>query len=73
MDILGLIAEILLAALGVYIYLFARGFVKITDPRRSEQAAAFRDQNAGWMRLLGLGLAAIMLLNVFLHLRQLLS
>jgi hypothetical protein len=73
MDILGLIAEILLAALGVYIYLFARGIVKITDPRRSEQAEAFRSQNAGWMRLLGLGLAAIMLLNVFLHLQQLWS
>ena len=73
MDIFGLITEILLAAMGIYIYLFARGIVKISDPKRREQAEAFRVQNATWMRILGIGLAAIMLLNIFLHLRSFFS
>lgn len=73
MEFLGLIVEILLLALGVYLYLFARGIIKVKDPERRERAESFRQHNATWMRLLGLALAAIMLMNVILHISQLFS
>lgn len=73
MEFLGLLVEILLLALGVYLYLFARGIVQVKDPDRRERAESFRQQNATWMRLLGLALAAIMLLNIVLHIAQLFS
>jgi hypothetical protein len=68
-----LIVELLLLALGVYIYLFSRGAIKTKDPERQKRSEAFRKENAGWMRILGLGLAAVMLLNVILHVAELLN
>jgi len=73
MEFLGLLVEILLFGLGVYLYLFSRGLIKIKDEERQAKAAALREQNGLWMRFLGLGLAAIMGLNVMLHLRMLLA
>ena len=73
MAFLSLLIEILLLALGVYIYLFARGFVKTKDPERQKRAEHFRKENGLWMRILGLGLAAVMLLNVILHIAELLN
>lgn len=73
MEFVGLLVEILLLALGVYLYLFARGIIKVSNPDRRERAESFRQQNATWMRLLGLGLAAIMLMNVIFHFIQLFS
>lgn len=73
MEFLGILVELLLFGVGVYLYLFARGIVSIKDPERKEKAEAFREQNAGWMRLLGLALAAIMGLNLALHLQSLLA
>ena len=63
----GLLIEVLLLALGVYIYLFARGFLKFGSPEARARAEDFRKDNAGWMRILGLLLAALMLVNVVLH------
>ncbi len=70
-SIIGLVIELLLLALGVYLYLFARGGVKAGSPEQRKRAEAFRQDNKGWMRLLGLALAAVMLLNVILHLTEL--
>lgn len=67
---LGLVLEILLFALGLYLYLFARGFIKVKDVDRAAKAEAFRQDNATWMRLLGLALAAIMFFNILAHLRE---
>ncbi|MBC6996070.1 hypothetical protein QWY85_10760 [Neolewinella lacunae] len=67
----GLIVELLLFALGLYLYLFARGVIAFGSADARARAEAFRKDNATWMRLLGLALAAIMGLNVFLHLREL--
>ena len=64
MSYLGILFEILLFALGVYLYLFARGVIQVKDPERAARAEQFRSENATWMRLLGLALAAIMLLNL---------
>jgi len=71
MEFIGLVVELLLCALGVYLYLFARGLVKVRRPEIAERAEAFRNDNASWMRLLGLALAAIMGFNAVLHIMQL--
>ncbi len=71
MEYLGLVIEIIFFALGVYLYLFARGFVRVKNPELQARAEDFRKDNAGWMRLLGLALAAIMLMNIVLHVMDL--
>ena len=73
MEYLGVRVELLLFGLGLYLYLFSRDLIKIKDEERQAKAAAFREQNGMWMRYLGLGLAAIMGLNLMLHLRMLLG
>ena len=73
MEQLGLIFEILIFALGVYLYLFAKGFIKIKDSESKDKVEEFRLANAGWMRLLGLALAAVMLMNIIVHIQQLLA
>ncbi|MEL7161144.1 MAG: hypothetical protein AAFN92_10330 [Bacteroidota bacterium] len=70
---ISLVVEILLFALGLYLYLFARGFVKFGKPEARARAEEFRKGNALWMRFLGLALAAIMGLNLFFHARELLA
>ena len=73
MEYLGLVLEVLFFALGVYVYLFARGFVRVKNPELQARAEDFRQDNAGWMRLLGLAVAAVMLLNIVLHVMDLAS
>ena len=68
---LGLVIEILLFGCGLYLYLYARGIINPGSGAARERAAAFRRDNATWMRLLGLALAALMLVNVVLHIRDL--
>lgn len=70
-SIVGLVIEIIFFAIGVYLYLFARGLVKAGSPEQRTRAEAFRSENATWMRLLGLALAAVMLLNILLHIGEL--
>ncbi len=71
MEFLGLFFELVLFALGAYLYLFSRGFFKAKDPNLAEKSEAFRKDNATWMRILGLFLAAIMLVNIVLHISDL--
>lgn len=70
MEYLGFLVELLLFALGVYLYLFATGRVRVRNPTAQARAEEFRRGNAGWMRLLGLALAAIMLVNLIVHIMQ---
>ncbi len=71
MEYFGLFIEIIFLAIGVYIYLFAAGFLRFKDPEKAAKAEAFRAQNGRWLRLLGLAMAAINLVNVFFHLQHL--
>lgn len=73
MEYLGLFFEFVLLIAGVYMYLFARGFVKATDPKLQKKAEAFRSKNAWWLRSGGLALTAVMALNLVLHIRKLLN
>ena len=67
MEYVGLFFEVVFFALGVYLYLFARG----KDSETRQKMEKFREKNAGWMRLVGLALMAVMLLNIALHVQQL--
>jgi hypothetical protein len=71
MEYLGLIFELLILGFAVYLYLFATGRVQAKTEEAQKRADAFRESNAGWLRILSLALAAIMLVNVLLHLKQL--
>lgn len=74
MDILGLLAELLFLAGGVYLYLFSIGKIKASqDPAVQAKADEFRLQNNWWLRLLSLALIAIMSVNVFLHVSQMMG
>lgn len=73
MEYTGLLIEVLLLAFGVYIYLFAIGKIRFTDEERSRKAEAFRQDNGRLLRLLSLALMAIMLVNIVVHLRQLMA
>ena len=73
MEYLGLFFEFVLLVVGVYMYLFARGFLKAKDPEVQKKAEAFRSRNAWLLRIGGLALTAIMALNLVLHIRELLN
>lgn len=70
MEFLGLLFEFIFLAIGVYMYLFAIGKLQSKDSALQQKAEKFRKENAGWMRIMGLALAAIMTVNIFLHLMQ---
>lgn len=73
MEYLGLVFELIFLAIGVYVYLFAIGKVSTSDPEARKRAEAFRQKNAWWLRLLSLLLIAIMVVNLYLHIAQLLG
>jgi hypothetical protein len=73
MEYLGLLSEIFFLAAGIYLYLFAIGRLQFKDAAANARAEAFRKSNAGWMRIAALLLSAIMLVNIFIHLSQLLA
>ncbi|NJB85582.1 hypothetical protein GGR26_001327 [Lewinella marina] len=73
LSLIGLFIELILLAVGVYLYLFARGMLRFGSAEARARAEVFRADNATWMRLLGLALAALMLVNVVLHVRDLLQ
>lgn len=70
---LSLIIEIAFLAIGIYLYLFARGLVRFGKPDARARAETFRQDNATWLRLLGLALAAIMAMNVIFHVREMMG
>ncbi len=73
MDILGLIFEILFLGLGIYIYLFVRGFVSYKDPEKKAKADDFRKENGWWLRLMAIALMAVMTINIILHIQDFLK
>ena len=72
-SVIGLVVEFLFFLLGVYVYLFARGFVQHGSDETRRRAEAFRQENGAWLRFLGLGLAAVMGLNLALHVGELMG
>lgn len=76
MKYIGLLVELILFAFAVYIYLFAIG--KMTQSNKikaadKEKAEAFRQENKSWMKPMSLLLAAILLVEIVLNVKQLLE
>ena len=69
----GLIFYVLFFAIGVYLYLFARGIIRFGNEETRARAEEFRSENATWMRLIGLLVAAIMGANAFFEIRAMLG
>ena len=72
-SVVGLVIHLVFFAIGVYLYLYARGILAFGSEEVRKRAEAFRTENATWMRLLGLALAAVMLLNLYYDVRALLA
>jgi hypothetical protein len=70
MEYIGLLFEFIFLALGVFSYRFATGKMKFSEAQRP-MAEQFRKENGGWMRVMGLALAAIMIVEIVLHVFQL--
>ena len=73
MEYIGLLFEVLLTAIGVYVYLFSRGFVRSGNPEAQQKADAFRQSNGWWLRIAGLALMAFMGSTMVIHIKDLLS
>ena len=73
MEFIGLFFELLFLLAGVYLYLFAIGRIKLKDNANKAKAEAFRDNNSSWLRFAALALTAIMLINILVHIRQLMA
>ncbi|MDX1943479.1 MAG: hypothetical protein SFU99_23130 [Saprospiraceae bacterium] len=73
MEWLGLLFEVLFLALGIYLYLLAIGKITSPDPNARKNMEAWRTRNGRWVRLAALALTAIMFVNIFLHLQELLK
>jgi cell division protein FtsW (lipid II flippase) len=69
-NLIAFLIHVLLFLLGGYIYLFATGIVNI---RNNKVAEEFRNENKRLLSWLGMGLAAIMLVNAFFDLADLLK
>lgn len=73
MEYLGLLLEFGFLAMGIYIYLFAIGRMKAATPQAQKRAEDFRRRNSWWLRLASLALIAIVLVNIVLHIMQLVA
>lgn len=66
----GLVIQLVFLAIGLYLYLFSRGLIRFGSEELRERSEYFRRDNAGWMRVLGLALAAVMLANIVIGLME---
>ena len=73
MEFVGLFFEFLFLAFGGYVYLFSIGKMKVKDANKQAKAEAFRKENASWMRIASIALIAIMLVNIYIHIVQILG
>lgn len=73
MDYLGLLFEFIFLGIGIYLYLFVRGFIKQKDPDKQAKMDEFRKQNGWWLRMAAIALMAVMTLNIAMHIRDLLA
>lgn len=73
MEYLGLVFEIIFLVIGVYLYLFVRGFITQKDPEKQVKMDEFRKENGWWLRLAAIALISVMTINIALHIQQLLT
>lgn len=62
------VTEFIFLCAGIYMYLFAAGHIKFSDFEAEAKAQKIRRKNGRWLRILGLAVAAIMTVNLYLSL-----
>jgi len=67
MNYLGLLFEVLLFGLGLYVYLLSRGAITFKNSESAKKAEEFRLANKTWMRLTSIALMALMAFEIYLH------
>lgn len=72
MEYLGLVFEFIFLGIGIFAYRFATGKIRFHNTQ-SPLIERFRQENKGWMRLMGLALAAIMSIEIALHIFQMIK
>ncbi|MCI5082767.1 MAG: hypothetical protein MRY78_13810 [Saprospiraceae bacterium] len=72
-EIIGLLIEFLFLGIGLYLYLFAIGRLKYSNEENRKKAEAFRTQSGSMIRILALALMAFMVVNIVLHIKDLIS
>ncbi|MCG8330199.1 MAG: hypothetical protein MI974_21045 [Chitinophagales bacterium] len=72
MEYLGLIFEFIFLGMGIYLYLFSIGKMQAGTEEARKKAEAFREKN-GWLRFAAMALTAIMAVNIYLHIMQLMG
>jgi len=72
-EIVGLIIYLFFLGAGVIIYAFSIGKWYPPNPEIKDSAEAFRKNNATWLRIGSLALIAIMAVNVYISLKQLIG
>lgn len=72
-EVLGLLAEFLFLGAGIYLYLFAIDRLNFKSAEAKKKAEEFRSKNGGMIRILALLLMAIMLVNIVVHIGNLMK
>lgn len=70
MEYLGLLFEVIFLGLGIYVYLFSRGFIKPKTVEAEKATESFRGKKGRWVRLLALALIAVMAIEIILNLKD---
>lgn len=73
MEFIGLFFEFIFLFFGIYLYFFSVGKLKSKDPEKQAKAEAFRKANSTWIRIGALALIAIMSINIYIHVMQILG
>lgn len=68
---LGLIVEFLFFLGGIYLYMFATGRVTFSNFEAEAKAKKIRKENGTALRILSLGVIAVMFLNLLLNFKEL--
>ena len=71
MEYVGLLFEFIFLAVGVLLYLFAIGKYRPAGADARARAEVFRRENHWWLRLGSLLLVAMMAVNIYLHIQDL--
>ena len=72
-EIIGLIIYLFFLMSGVIIYAYSRGKWYPPNPEIRESAEAYRKKNATWLRIGSLAIIAIMSINVYISLKELIG
>lgn len=70
---IGLFTEIAFFCAGIYLYLFVIGRIKFNSFEAEAKAAKIRKDNGTALRILSLAVVAIMSMNIYLSIRDLMQ